>query len=191
MSAQQNAAIVGLGRVLEDASMILGTPPADILVESLELRSRTEDPGPLPPAFFIQLGGGLSYWADTQGNISRIDDRPVDHELRIRFIQEGGLAGLRSVYEADGTSLTASEVSDIRSMLYESEFFDLPDEVGNGEPIPDLFHYTVWVAVGRRNKTATTYDGTGPHASPALMKLIEWLKQKSHAPGLVAQPQSV
>lgn len=93
MSAQGNAAIVGLTRVLEDASLILDTPAAEILVELLELRARTEEPGPLPPAFFIQLGEGLSYWADTQGNISRVNDRPVDDELRIRFIQEGGSAG--------------------------------------------------------------------------------------------------
>lgn len=191
MSAQQNAAIVGLARVLEEASLIVGIPAADILVDRLELRSRPEQPGPLPPAFFIQLSGGLSYWADTQGNIARINDRSVDGELRVRFIQEGGLAGLRSVYEADESSLTAGEVSDIRSMLDESEFFDLPDRVRNGEPIPDLFQYMVWVAVGRRNRSVTTYDGTGPHASPALMKLIEWLKQRSPAPGPVAEPQAV
>lgn len=75
-------------------------------------------------------------------------------------------------------------------MLGESNFFDLPDQVENGEPIPDLFRYTVWVAVGRRNKTITTHDGTGPQASSALMTLIEWLKQRSPAPGPVAQPQT-
>lgn len=75
-------------------------------------------------------------------------------------------------------------------MLDESNFFDLPDQVGNGEPIPDLFRYAVWVAVGKRNKMVTTYDGTGPLASRALGTLIEWLKQRSPAPGPVAQSQA-
>jgi hypothetical protein len=190
MSAHHNAAIVGLARVLEDASVILDTSAAEILVELLELRARTEEPGPLPPAFFIQLSEGLSYWADTQGNISRVNDRPGDDGLRIRFVQEGGLVSWRAEYEADEASLTASEVAELRRILDESKFFDLPDQVGNGEPIPDLFRYTVWVAVGRRNKTITTHDGTGLKASPALMTLIEWLKQRSPAPGPVAQPQT-
>jgi len=191
MSAQQNAAIVGLARVLEDASTILNTPASEILLNSLELRARTEEPDPLPPAFFIRLTRGLSYWADTQGNISRVTDPPVDDELRIWFIQEGGQAGWRSEYEADETSLTTNEVTDLRRMISESNFFELPDQVGNGEPIPDFFHYTVWVAVGRRNKTVTTYERTGPQESPALMALFDWLKQRAPAPGPVAQSQAV
>lgn len=191
MSAQQNAAIIGLWRALDDASVILGIPAADILVTSLELRARMEEPAPLPPAFSIQLSEGLSYWADTQGNIRRINGRREDDELQIRFTWEGGPAGWRSVYEADETSLMTGEVTELRRMLDEANFFNLPDQVGNGEPIPDLFRYTVWVAVGRRNRAITTYDGTGPHASPPLVTLIEWLKERSAASGPVAQPQTV
>lgn len=65
MSGKQNAAIVALSRVLDDASAVINAPAEEILVQWLELRSRTEEPSPLPPAFFIQLGDGLSYWADT------------------------------------------------------------------------------------------------------------------------------
>ncbi len=70
MEGKQNPAIVALDRVLADAAPRLGTPAEDILVQSLELRARTEDPSPLLPVFFIHLAQGLHYIADTQGNIS-------------------------------------------------------------------------------------------------------------------------
>ena len=187
MDGRQNAALVALSRVLEDASGIVGTPAEDILVESLVLRSRTEEPSPLPPAFFIELGNGLSYWADTQGNISRVDKSTVDNELRLRFVQEGGLAGWRSEYEADETTLPGSDVAELRRLVEDADFFNLPGQVGNGHPIADLYQYTLWIAVGRNNKEVQTFDGTGPHESPPLETLIGWLRQRAPEPGPIEQ----
>lgn len=182
MDKDENPALVALARVLADASQRSSTPAADILVQLLELRSRTGDPTPLPPGFFIRLGNGLEYFADTQGNISPMRERRVDDELRIRFIQQGGLGGWISTFEADETTLPAGDVTEVRQLLGEADFFNLPDEVRNGDPIPDLYSYTLWVAVGRNNKTVTTYDGTGPHENPALETLIGWLKERSQQP---------
>lgn len=182
MSGKQNAAIVALSRVLDDASAVIDAPAEEILVQSLELRSRTEEPSPLPPAFFIQLGDGLSYWADTQGNISQLDKAQVDDELRLRFVQSGGFAGWRSEYEADETTLPPDEVTTLRRLVREANFFKLPDQVTNGDPISDLYDYTIWIAVGRNNTEVRTYDGTGPHESPALEKLIDWLKVRAPQP---------
>jgi hypothetical protein len=183
MSEKQNAALVALSRVLKDASGVINTPAEEILVTSLELRSRTEEPSPLPPAYFVQLGDGLSYWADTQGNVSRVDHPQVDNELRLRFIQAGGFPGWRSEYEADETTLPPGDIAELRTLITKVDFFDLPQQVSNGDPIPDLYEYTIWIAVGRNNKEVKTYDGTGPHERPALEKLIDWLKVRAPKPG--------
>jgi hypothetical protein len=62
----------------------------------------------------------------------------------------------------------------------------LPDRVANGDPIPDLYEYTVWIAVGRNNREVSTYDGTGPHDSPALAEFISWLRERAPQPGPAA-----
>lgn len=183
MDHQQNPALVALSLVLEDASQVSGTPAEDIIVERLELRARTEDPSPLPPAFFITLGNGLEYMADTQGNISQLGDGDLtDRELRLRFTQTGDITGGTSTYEADDSTLSAEDAEQLRQYLHDTKFFELPDEVPNGDPIPDLYTYTLWIAHGRRNRELTTYDGTGPHQSPPLAELIEWLKERAPAP---------
>lgn len=188
MEGTENPALVALSRVLEDASRIEGTPPEDILVQLLEFRSRTEDPSPLPPAFHIQLGSGLEYWADTQGNISRMGRDATDTEIRVRFTQSGGIGGWTSEYEAEESTLSASDVTELRQHITDTDFFNLPALVGNGERTPDLFSYTVWIAVGRNNRAVKTYDGSGPHKSPPLEKLIAWLKHRAPEPG--PKPQS-
>lgn len=70
----------------------------------------------------------------------------------------------------------------LRRLVREANFFKLPDQVTNGDPIPDLYDYTIWIAVGRNNREVRTYDGTGPHESPALEKLIDWLKVRAPQP---------
>lgn len=80
MDGKQNPAIVALDRVLADAARRLSTSSEDILVQSLEFRSRTEGPTPLPPVFFIHLAQGLDYIADTQGNISLQEVQGGQHE---------------------------------------------------------------------------------------------------------------
>lgn len=188
MGQRTNPAIRALSLVLDDASRVSGTPAEDILVQHMQLRARTEDPSPLPPAYFISLGSGLQYTADTQGNIAQTGephDDLTDRELRVRFTQSGGFGGWTSNWEADDSTLSAEEAEQLRQHIDNTNFFDLPDEVGNGDPVPDMYSYTIWIAHGRRNRKLTTYDGSGPHESPPLEKLIEWLKERAPRPKLL------
>ena len=182
MAQQRNPALTALSLVLEDAAQRSGTPAEDLIVNSLEFRRRTTDPGPLPPVFFITLGNGMEYIADTQGNITPPEEKPhdlTDRELRVRFTQTGGIGDWSSTWEASDATLSDEEAAHLRQFLTDSNFFDLPVEVANGDRLPDQYSYTLWIAHGRRNREVTTYDGTGPHESPALERLIEWLKERS------------
>jgi hypothetical protein len=182
MDLQQNPALVALSLVLEDASRTSGTSAHDILVQQLELRARTEDPTPLPPVYFITLGNGSEYLVDMQGNLLQGAGDLTDRELRVRFTQTGGFGGGSSTYEADDSTLSADEANYLRRQLEATDFFSLPDEVPNGDPLPDMYAYTLWIALGRRNRELRTYDGTGPHHSPTLEELIEWLKERAPQP---------
>jgi hypothetical protein len=182
MSQQQNPAVVAMSLALDDASRLSGVPAYDILVSRLELRATTDDPTPLPPAYVITLGNGWEYVIDSQGNILQGAGDLTDRELRIRFTQTGGIGGWTTTYEANDSTLSADEANYVRRQLEETDFFNLPDEVPNGDPIPDLYAYTLWIAHGRRNREVSTYDGSGPHQSPALEKLIEWFKDRAPQP---------
>ena len=182
MDQQQNPALAALSLVLDDASRLSGTSARDILVQKLELRAMTDDPTPLPPAYFITLGNGSEYVVDSQGNILQGAGDLTDRELQIRFTQTGGIGGWTSTYEADDSTFSADEANYVRQQIEETDFFNLPDEVPNGDAIPDLYSYTIWIAHGRRNREVRTYDGTGPHHSPALQKLIEWFKDRASQP---------
>lgn len=149
-------------------------------MRSLELRSRTEEPSPLPPAYVIELGDGLSCRTDTKGNVRREADS-VDTELEVRFRQSGGIGGWTSEYHADDSTLSPEDAARVRQFIDDAGFFELAEQVGNGEPIADLYTYTLFLAHGRRNHTVHTYDGTGPHESPALAEFISWLKERAAA----------
>ena len=182
MAQQMNPAIMALTLVLEDASKHSGTPVDGLIVQKLEFRRRSDDPGPLPPVFFVSLSNGMEYIADTQGNITRTDRNPrdlIDRELRLRFTQTGGIGGWTTTYVANDGTLTDQEADHLRQFLSDAQFFDLPDEVPNGDPIPDQYTYTLWIAHGRRNREISTYDGTGPHFSPAVKNLITWLQERA------------
>ena len=189
MGQRLNPALKALEIVLENESRASGTPAEDLLVQQLELRAPTDDPSPLPPAYLIRLTNGAEYMVDTQGNLTQIRESGgadlTDRELRVRFTQTGGVAGLTSTYEADVAGLSDEDAERLRQFIDETNFFDLPDEVSNGDPTPDQYTYTLWIAHGRRNRELTTYDGSGPHQSPPLEKLIEWLKERAPGPELL------
>lgn len=193
MENTTHPAAIAIAAAASDAANVLRVPIEQVSVESLEAMEWSDSCLGLPkggeacldvitPGYFVELGDGFSYRADRQGNVRRETDI-TDRELRVHFRQSGGLGGWTSDYRADDASLSASEAARIRRFIVESDFFSLPPDVANGDPIPDLFNYTVFLAHGRRNHTVSTYDGGGPAESPALMQFIEWLKERSPAPG--------
>lgn len=193
MENTAHPAAIAITAAVSDAANVLRVPVDQVSVESLEAMEWSDSCLGLPgdgeacldvitPGYFVELGDGFTYRTDRRGNVRREADN-TDRELRVHFRQSGGLGGWTSDYHADDASLSASEAARIRRFIAESDFFDLPWDVANGDPIPDLFNYTVFLAHGRRNHTVSTCDGSGPAEIPALMQFIEWLKERSLDPG--------
>lgn len=197
MSDSSHPAVVSLSAAIADASSLLRVPINGITVESLEAREWPDsclglgraDEGcaeVIRPGFLVVLGDGFRYRTDMQGQV-RLETNLIDRELRVEFRQVGGIGGWSSEFHADDATLSEADAVHIRHFIDAANFFELPEEVSNGQPIPDLFDYTLTLSHGRRNHTVHTYDGTGPHESPALAEFINWLKARAPQPGPVIE----
>lgn len=188
MSDTSHPATVALSAAIANASDLLLVPIQEITVESLEAREwpdsclglGKEDEGcadVITPGFLVVLGDGFRFRTDMQGQV-RQETNQTDTELRIEFREVGRIGGWSSEFHAEDSTLSAANAAYIRQFIDAAGFFDLPAEVSNGQPIADLYSYTLTLAHGRRNHTVHTYEGTGPHESPALAEFIEWLKAR-------------
>ena len=193
METTSHAAVQALAAVVREAANLLRVPIEEIKVESLSAQDWPDsclglgkpDDGcadVVTPGFLIVLGDGFRYRTDMAGNI-RTESANLDDELTIDFGQSGGIGGWTTEYRADDSTLTSEDVVTVRRFIDETVFFDLPREVANGQPITDMFDYTLTVRHGRRHHTVHTYDGSGPHQSPALVEFIAWLQERAPAPG--------
>jgi hypothetical protein len=193
MSEYTHPAVTALATVIDDAANLLRVPSEEIAVHALEAREWPDSCLGLPepdegcadvitPGYFIVLGDGFRYRTDREGRFRR-ERQTIDRELRVEFTQTGGIGGWTSTYEADDSTLSDEEAQKLRQFITATSFFDLPAEVGNGQPIADGYTYTLFLAHGRRNHTVTTYDGGGPLEAPALAGLLDWLKERAPMPG--------
>ncbi len=193
MGGNIHPAPVALTAVIVDAANLLRVPFENITVEVLEARDWPDSclglaqdgegcADVITPGFIVFLGDGFRYRTDLKGNVRREVDT-VDTDLHVHFRQVGGIGGWTSEYYDDDASLSPSDAARLRRFIDSTEFFYLADVVGNGEPIPDLYRYSIFLAHGRRNRTVSTYDGSGPHESPPLAELIAWLKARTPEPG--------
>ena len=196
MERGSHPAVVALAATITHAANLLRLPIEAITVEYLEAKEWPDSCLGLPgenegcadvvtPGFLIVLGEGFSYRTDMQGNVRRETDI-VDRELDVHFRQSGGIGGWSSEFHGDDSSLSPADVARIRQFLEETDFFHLPEEVGNGQPIADGYSYRITVAHGRRRHTVSTYDGSGPLEHPALADFLTWLKAQAPEPGPAA-----
>ena len=193
MDALSHPAVMALSAAIADAADLLRIPVDEITVEYIETKQWPDsclglaqpDEGcadVVTPGFLVVLGDGFSYRTDTQGQVRRETDT-MERELEVHFRQVGGIGGWSSEYHADDSSLSPADAARIRQFIDETRFFDLPEQVGNGLPISDMYSYTVSVAHGRRRHKVHTYDGGGPHESPPLAEFIGWLRTRTPEPG--------
>jgi hypothetical protein len=192
MDATSHSAVLAVAAAVADAANILRVPIDQIVVDYVEARDWRDSCLELPndneacndvvtPGYLVILGDGFRYRTDRQGNVRR-EPEPVDTEVRVYFKQAGGLGGWVSEYFADTATLPPADAQQLRQFIQDSDFFHLPEEVGNGTPLADGYRFTIFLAVGRRNHTVETYEGVGPAESPVLWELITWLQQRAPAP---------
>jgi len=196
MDVTSHPAILALSAALRDAVYRTGVPVDSIEVERLEAHEWSDSclgaPTPnegcadvVTPGYIITLADGSTYHADRHGHVRRAKGHaPVpDTEIRLRFTQEGGIGGWSSEYEVSSETLSEDEERQLRQLVEDADFFNVPNSLPKGGPIPDGYTYTLWIAVGRRSHTVIRYDGVDENDSAALRELFAWVAERAPAPG--------
>ncbi len=94
-------------------------------------------------------------------------------KMRIQFERTGGFTGIPVSTTVDVDSLSPDEEAEVRKLVGEAGFFDLPAEVGAPSSRgADQFQYSVTIEEGDRRHIVRTGDGSAPKA---LRPLLDWL----------------
>jgi len=96
--------------------------------------------------------------------------------VRIRVVQSGGLAGLRSEHEVDTDSLPAETRERLAQLVQGVAFFGLTPQ--QASKLPDMIQYRVRIEEGADAHEVTFDDGCG---EPPLLELVERVTELAKA----------
>lgn len=193
MTTGDHPAVVALSAAIEDAAGLLRIPTDGVALEGMDAREWPDSclglgredevcTDAVTPGYLIRLGDGFTYHADQQGNVRRArDDVPhTDTEIRLRYSVSGGIAGQTTSYETDSYRLTRAEVDELRRLITEADFFNVPSSLPES-PVADGITVRLWIAVGRRNHEVVRGDGIDADDTEALEALVSWVADRTRA----------
>ena len=96
--------------------------------------------------------------------------------MRIRVVQSGGLAGLRSEHELDTDLLPAESRERLSQLVQGVAFFGLTPQQASKHP--DMIQYRVRIEEGARAHEVTFDDGCG---EAPLLELVERVAELARA----------
>jgi hypothetical protein len=195
-------AIVALVAVLQKASEEFSAPVSEIAVRRMEARKWRDGclelpengcPDVVTPGFRIELdsaGAIIAYRTDMQGKVRREPaggTEPLD--LVVDFIRTGGFTGReRSESHFATATMPAAEAEELKRLVAQADFWNLPTSIDSGDPIPDGYDYGVSVTADSRHHAVNAYDGTkGFAAYPGFGELLGWLSART--PSQFGEPE--
>lgn len=94
---------------------------------------------------------------------------------RIKFERTGGFAGIRLAAEFDLSDLPQDQADQLKNMINNVQFDQLPANLQKNKTIPDGFTYSITV----NQHTVTTSDGSVPdNMQPLLDTLTQITRQR-------------
>ena len=96
--------------------------------------------------------------------------------MRIRVVQSGGLAGLRSEHELDTELLSVESRERLAQLVQGVAFFGLSPQ--QASKLPDMIQYRVRIEEGARAHEVTFDDGCG---EAPLLELVERVTELAKA----------
>ena len=102
--------------------------------------------------------------------------------MRISFERTGGFAGLRIAVSLDLSTLSEETANELRQLVDDANFFELPKEITNDDPSADRFAYTVTVETEEREHTIHVQNAPPPDGISNLVnKLIEVARSQNQS----------
>lgn len=98
--------------------------------------------------------------------------------MRIAFERSGGFAGMLMSVSIDTTKLAPTEANQVRSLVEEAKFFQLPEAIANASQ-PDRFQYHLTIAEKKRQHSVVVGESSLPGS---LKPLVDWLMDAARRP---------
>jgi len=92
--------------------------------------------------------------------------------MRVHFERSGGFGGLLLAVAIESDTLPVDEQQQLRQLIDEADFFNLPAELSDSGTAVDQFVYKVVVESADRSHSIQTTEGAAP---PSLQPLLDWL----------------
>lgn len=92
--------------------------------------------------------------------------------MRITFSRSGGVTGVRLRTTVSEDDLSAPHAAKLRRLVKAADCFRLPQQLAADSKQRDRFQYELTLEDGERRHTITIDEEA---ATPALLKLLEWL----------------
>jgi hypothetical protein len=92
------------------------------------------------------------------------------HAIKISLTKSGGRAGLGWTENLDSTSLSDEGARELRNLIADSHFFELPNELNELRGF-DLFEYIISIEIDGKRHTVQAYDPLPENLQP----LLKWL----------------
>ncbi len=90
----------------------------------------------------------------------------------IKFERTGGFAGIRIAADFDLDDLPEDQVAQLRELLDDVDFDELPEKLLKGGPVPDGFTYSITVESHKFEHTVITSDTSAPEKMQPLLELL-------------------
>lgn len=100
--------------------------------------------------------------------------------MTVTFERSGGFAGITRTVTVSSDSLSPADAAELRQLIDDARFFELPEDAGEGDPVPDDFSYVVTVDDGERTAVVRTGDANAPDS---LRPLLDWLNSALRSGG--------
>jgi hypothetical protein len=128
-----------------------------------------------PPAIYV-----LSLIVSVERDLfQEIAHRSKISRMRIFFERTGGLAGVKLMGSLDSSTLPPREAHQLKRLVKQSGFFDLPSVLESGKPGADHFSYKVTVETGDGKHTVIAGEAAIPGAMrPFLDFLTHSMRRK-------------
>jgi hypothetical protein len=91
---------------------------------------------------------------------------------RIKFERTGGFAGLRIAADFEPDDLSEEQAGQLRELLDEVDFDELPEQLMGNRQIADGFTYSITVESEKVTHTVHTSDTAAPEKIQPLLELL-------------------
>ena len=98
--------------------------------------------------------------------------------MRIWFERSGGFAGLHLSTDFDLDDLDEDDANQIKNLIDEADFFEMPDIFESTSAAPDQYSYTIKVESKKGVKIITVADAAAPDNLQELINILNRLMRK-------------